>query len=83
VLSWISADVLQLSFTNRSSVVALLVATAEALLFGGVLGALHGLSSANACQSLGSDGSWPTSDRRYLGWLFVIMPGPGLRPAHH
>jgi hypothetical protein len=43
VLSWISADVLHLSLTNRSWVVALLVATAGALLFGGVLGALQWL----------------------------------------
>ena len=41
VLSWISADVLHLSLSNRSWVVALLVATAGALLFGGVLGALQ------------------------------------------
>ncbi|MFZ1114440.1 MAG: hypothetical protein WAN44_01260 [Propionibacteriaceae bacterium] len=36
VLSWISADVLHLSLSNRSWVVALLVATAGALLFGPV-----------------------------------------------
>jgi len=41
VLSWISADLLHLSFTSRSRVVALLVATVGALLFGGVLGALQ------------------------------------------
>ena len=41
VLSWIGADLLHLSFTNRSWLVALLVATAGALLFGGVLGTLY------------------------------------------
>ena len=41
VLSWIGADLLRLSFTNRSWLVALLVATAGALLFGGVLGTLY------------------------------------------
>ena len=74
VLSWISADVLHLSLTNRSSVVALLVATAGALLFGGVLGAL---------QRQVIHQRVPVPRKRWivanvgpslLGWLFVIMP---------
>ena len=54
VLSWISADVLHLSLSSRSWVVALLVATAGALLFGGVLGALQWLDALDFTRNDGS-----------------------------
>jgi hypothetical protein len=74
VLSWISADVLHLSLTNRNKLVALLVATLGAILFGGVLGALQWLVIRQRV---------PVERKRWivanvgpalLGWLFVIMP---------
>jgi hypothetical protein len=64
VLSWISADVLHLSLTNRSAVVALLVATAGPCSSVACSVRCNGLSSGSACRSLGSGGSWPASDRR-------------------
>jgi hypothetical protein len=74
VLSWISADVLHLSLTSRSGLVALLVATAGAVLFGGVLGALQWLVIRQRV---------PVDRKRWivanigpalLGWLIVIIP---------
>jgi hypothetical protein len=74
VLSWISADLLDLSLTSRSRVVALLVATAGALLFGGVLGALQWRVIRQRV---------PVDRKRWIvasvgpalvGWLLVIIP---------
>jgi hypothetical protein len=74
VLAWISADLLHLSVIDGHRIVALLVATAGALLFGGVLGALQWLVVRERV---------PVDRKRWivanvgpalLGWLFVIMP---------
>ncbi len=74
VLSWIGADVLHLSAANRSWVLALLVATAGALLFGVVLGALQWQVIRQRV---------PVPRKRWIvanvgpslvGWLFVIIP---------
>ncbi len=74
VLSWISADVLHLSLSDGRVVVALLVATAGAVLFGGVLGALQWLVVRQRV---------PVDRKRWIvanvgpalvGWLFVIFP---------
>jgi len=74
VLSWISADVLHLSLSNRSSVVALLVATAGALLFGGVLGALQWLVIRQRVPVPRKRWIVASVGPALLGWLFVIMP---------
>jgi hypothetical protein len=74
VLSWISADVLHLSLTNRSAVVALLVATAGALLFGGVLGALQWLVIRQRVAVPRKRWIVANVGPALLGWLFVIMP---------
>ena len=74
VLSWIGADVLHLSWDDRGRIVALLVATVGALLFGGVLGALQWLVIRQRV---------PVPRKRWIvanigpalvGWLFVIIP---------
>jgi hypothetical protein len=74
VLSWISADLLHLSLTSQSRLVALLVATVGALLFGGVLGALQWRVIRQRV---------PVDRKRWIvanvgpalvGWLFVILP---------
>jgi hypothetical protein len=74
VLSWIGADVLHLSAANRSWLLALLVATAGALLFGVVLGALQWQVIRQRV---------PVPRKRWIvanvgpslvGWLFVIIP---------
>jgi hypothetical protein len=74
VLSWISADLLHLSLTSQSRVIALLVATVGALLFGGVLGALQWRVIRQRV---------PVNRKRWIvasvgpalvGWLFVILP---------
>jgi hypothetical protein len=74
VLSWIGADVLHLSAANRGWVLALLVATAGALLFGIVLGALQWQVIRQRV---------PVPRKRWIvanvgpslvGWLFVIIP---------
>jgi hypothetical protein len=62
VLSWISADVLHLDLAHRNKLLALLVATVGALLFGGVLGSLQWLVIRERVPVPGSDGSWPASD---------------------
>jgi hypothetical protein len=74
VLSWISADVLHLSLTNRNSVVALLVATAGALLFGGVLGALQWLVIRQRVPVPRKRWIVASVGPALLGWLFVLMP---------
>jgi hypothetical protein len=74
VLSWISADVLHLSLSNRSWVVALLVATAGALLFGGVLGALQWLVIRQRVPVPRKRWIVASVGPALLGWLFVIMP---------
>ena len=74
VLSWIGADLLHLSLAHRGRVIALLVATAGALLFGGVLGGLQWLVIRQRV---------PVDRKRWIvasvgpalvGWLFVILP---------
>jgi hypothetical protein len=74
VLSWIGADLLHVSLAHRSRVMALLVATVGALLFGGVLGALQWLVIRQRV---------PVDRKRWIvasvgpalvGWLFVILP---------
>ncbi len=74
VLSWIGADVLHVSAANRSWLLALLVATAGALLFGVVLGALQWQVIRQRV---------PVPRKRWIvanvgpslvGWLFVIIP---------
>jgi hypothetical protein len=74
VLSWISADVLHLSLTNGSAVVALLVATAGAVLFGGVLGALQWLVISQRVAVPRKRWIVANVGPALLGWLFVIMP---------
>ena len=74
VLSWISADVLHLSLSSRSWVVALLVATAGALLFGGVLGALQWLVIRQRVPVPRKRWIVASVGPALLGWLFVIMP---------
>jgi hypothetical protein len=74
VLSWISADVLHLSLTNRSGLVALLVATAGALLFGGVLGALQWQVIRQRVPVPRKRWIVANVGPSLLGWLFVIMP---------
>ncbi len=74
VLSWISADVLHLSLTNRSGLVALLVATAGALLFGGVLGALQWQVIHQRVPVPRKRWIVANVGPSLLGWLFVIMP---------
>ena len=74
VLSWIRADVLHLSLSNRSWVVALLVATAGALLFGGVLGALQWLVIRQRVPVPRKRWIVASVGPALLGWLFVIMP---------
>jgi hypothetical protein len=74
VVSWIGADVLHLTVANRSWILALLVATAGAVLFGVVLGALQWRVIHQRV---------PVDRKRWivanvgpalLGWLIVIIP---------
>ena len=74
VLSWIGADVLHVSLAHRGRVMALLVATVGAFLFGGVLGGLQWLVIRQRV---------PVDRKRWIvasvgpalvGWLFVILP---------
>ena len=64
LLAWIGGDVLHLNLTKGHDLVALLVATLGALLFGGVLGSLQWLVIRERVPVPERDGSWPTSDRR-------------------
>ncbi len=74
VLSWIGADLLHLDLAHRNTLFALVVATAGALLFGGVLGGLQWLVIRQRV---------PVDRKRWIaasvgpalvGWLFVIVP---------
>ncbi|MFI6219959.1 hypothetical protein ACIBEH_05325 [Nocardia salmonicida] len=74
VLTWIGADILDLSWTDQSRIAALLVATAGAVLFGWVLGALQWQIVRQRV---------PVPQRKWvvanigpalLGWLLVIVP---------
>jgi hypothetical protein len=74
VLSWISADLLHLSLTSQSRLIALLVATLGALLFGGALGTLQ-LKVIR--QRVAVDRKkWIVASvgPALVGWLFVILP---------
>jgi hypothetical protein len=74
VLSWISADLLHLSLTNGHKIVALLVATLGALLFGGVLGSMQWLVIRERVPVPRK--AWIVAGvaPAFVGWLFVIMP---------
>src|SRR5664279_1506947 len=74
VVSWISADVLHLSVITRSGIVALLVATVGALLFGGVLGALQWLVIRQRVPVPRKRWIVANVGPALLGWLFVILP---------
>ncbi|WP_282944094.1 hypothetical protein [Cellulomonas endometrii] len=74
LLSWIGTNVLDLSWADRGGIAALLIATAGALLFGYVLGALQWQVIRQRT---------PIPRRRWvmanvgpalLGWLLVIIP---------
>ncbi len=73
-LSWIGGDLLHLDLAHRNTLFALVVATAGALLFGGVLGGLQWLVIRQRV---------PVDRKRWIaasvgpalvGWLFVIVP---------
>jgi hypothetical protein len=74
VLSWIGADVLDLSWADRSRVVALLVATVGAVLFGGVLGALQWLVIRQRVPVPRKRWIVANVGPALLGWLLVIIP---------
>jgi hypothetical protein len=74
VLSWISADLLDLSLANRSRVVALLVATLGALLFGGVLGELQWRVIRQRVPVDRKKWIVANVGPSLVGWLFVIIP---------
>ena len=74
VLSWISADVLHLDLAHRNKLLALLVATVGALLFGGVLGALQWLVIRERVPVPRKRWIVASVGPALLGWLFVIMP---------
>ncbi len=75
VLSWISADLLHLSLTSQSRLVALLVATAGALLFGVVLGMLQLRVIRQRVPAIDQK-RWIAASvgPALVGWLFVIIP---------
>jgi hypothetical protein len=74
VLSWISADVLHLDLAHRSRLVALLVATVGAVLFGGVLGSLQWLVVRERVPVPRKRWIVASVGPALVGWLFVIMP---------
>jgi hypothetical protein len=74
VLAWISADLLHLELTNESKLVALVVATLGAVLFGGVLGSLQWLVIRERVPVPRRKWIVASVGPALLGWLFVIMP---------
>ncbi|WP_042451802.1 hypothetical protein [Rhodococcus sp. 1139] len=74
VLSWIGADILQLSWANRSPVAALLVATTGAVLFGWVLGALQWQIVRQRVPVPRRKWIVANVGPALLGWLLVIIP---------
>jgi hypothetical protein len=74
VLSWISSDVLHLDLAHRNKLLALLVATVGALLFGGVLGTLQWRVIRERVPVPRKRWIVASVGPALLGWLFVIMP---------
>ncbi len=74
VLSWISADLLHLSVASRSWVVAIIVATLGALLFGGVLGQLQWQVIHQRVPVPRKEWIVASVGPALVGWLFVILP---------
>ena len=74
VLSWIGADLLHLNAANRNWVLALLVATAGAGLFGVVLGALQWRVIRQRVPMPRERWIKANVGPALLGWLFVIIP---------
>ncbi|WIX76852.1 hypothetical protein QRX50_36305 [Amycolatopsis carbonis] len=74
VLAWIGGNVLHLDLANGRKVSALVVATAGAVLFGGVLGALQWLVIRERAPVPRK--RWITANigPALLGWLLVIIP---------
>jgi hypothetical protein len=75
VISWIGADMLHLSLAHRSRVMALLVATLGAVLFGGVLGTLQLRVISQRVPNIDRK-RWIVASvgPALVGWLFVIIP---------
>jgi hypothetical protein len=74
VLSWIGADVLHMHWADRSRIAALLVATAGAVLFGGVLGALQWLVIRQRAPVPRKRWIVANVGPALLGWLLLIIP---------
>jgi hypothetical protein len=74
VLSWIGADVLHTHWADRSRIAALLVATAGAVLFGGVLGALQWLVIRQRAPVPRKRWIVANVGPALLGWLLLIIP---------
>ena len=74
VLAWIGADVLHLNWLDGHQLVALLVATLGALLFGGVLGALQWLVIRERAPVPRKRWIVANVGPALLGWLISIIP---------
>jgi len=74
VLAWIGADLLHLELTSSSKLVALLVATLGAVLFGGVLGSLQWRVIRERVPVPRKKWIVANVGPALLGWLFVITP---------
>jgi hypothetical protein len=74
VLAWIGADVLHLDVVEASKLVALLVATLGALLFGGVLGTLQWMVIRQRVPIPRKPWIVASVVPALVGWLFVILP---------
>lgn len=74
VLTWFGADVLHLTSSNHHTLVALLVATLGALLFGVVLGVLQWLVIRRRADVLRRRWVIANIGPALLGWVLVIMP---------
>ena len=74
VMAWLGVDVLDLGVANQHRLEALLVATAGALLFGGVLGSLQWLVVRERVPVPRRQWVVANTGPALLGWLLVIMP---------